>query len=89
MEFRDSWGKTPRRYTANMAHVCVKSMNWANCQQMMNSVVVEDTDTRLLQPGLEVLVVTEMARICARHSGKAKLSLSGGVHMTLVASPWL
>ena len=64
-------------------------MNWANCQQMMNRVVVEDTDTRLLQPGLEDLVVTEMARICAKHSGNAKLSLSGGVHMTLVASPWL
>ena len=70
-----------------MAHVWVNSMNWANCQQMMNRVVVEDTDTRLLQPGLWDLVVTEMARICARQSGNAKLSRSGGVHMTRVASP--
>ena len=46
-----------------MAQVWVKSMNWANCQQMMNRVVVEDTVTRLLQPGAGVLVVTEMARI--------------------------
>ena len=72
-----------------MAQVWVKSMNWANCQHMMNSVVAEDTETRLTQPGLRVLVVTEMARICARQSGKAKLSRSGGVHMTRVASPWL
>ena len=70
-----------------MAQVWVNSMNWANCQQMMNRVVVEDTDTRLLQPGLWDLVVTEMARICARQRGKAKLSRSGGVHMTRVASP--
>ena len=62
-------------------------MNWANCQQIMKRVVVEDTDTRLLQPGLWDLVVTEIARICARQSGKAKLSRSGGVHMTRVASP--
>ena len=70
-----------------MAHVWVNSMNWANCQQIMKRVVVEDTDTRLLQPGLWDLVVTEMARICARQSGNAKLSRRGGVHMTRVASP--
>ena len=38
-----------------MAHVCVKSMNWANCQQMMNRVVVTAMESRWNQEYLVAL----------------------------------
>ena len=69
----------------------------------MKQVVDSEMLNMFLQPGLGFLTVTLTASTCkshiskvppsaqtwARQMGKAKLSLSGGVHMTLVASPWL
>ena len=48
---------------AKMPQVWVKSMNWANCQQMMNKVVLTEMDRMFFQPGLIFLVVTLTASI--------------------------
>merc|ERR1719348_2485632 len=89
MEGRVCLGRIPKAWRMTMAKVCVASMNWANCQKVMKMVVVRETERRETQPGLGRRVVRVTASTCARQTGKAKRSLRGGVHMTLVASPWL
>ena len=52
MECIVSRGKTPSRNVANTAQVWVKSINWANCHEMMKSVVVMEMERIFRQPGL-------------------------------------